>query len=397
MNKALALLSGLGIGAGLTYLADPERGRRRRALLRDKAIHVSRVSRDGLDVARRDLSNRTGGWVAATASRLRGEAVDDAILEARVRAKLGRHCAHPHAVEVAARDGTVCLSGPILAQEAGGVLDALRRVPGVAAIDDRLDRRESADLPALRGGALLSAKQLEARRQYWSPAYRLVTGIGGGGLLLWGLARRGLVGTGLGLAGLGLLGRSITNQPLRGWLGIGTEGQGYTVQKTVTVNAPIEQVYAFWSRPENFPRFMRHIREVRNLGGGRSHWVVSGPAGIPVEWDAVTTRTVKNELISWRSVPGSTVAHTGTIHLQPNPDGSTRLHIQMCYHPPAGVVGHAVATLFGADPKHEMDDDLARMTLLIQREAQGATASGAAAKNEVNAPRNPSPVKLGRT
>jgi uncharacterized membrane protein len=173
-------------------------------------------------------------------------------------------------------------------------------------------------------------------------------------------------------------------------MGIGTEGQGFTVQKTLSVDAPIDQVYAFWSRLENFPRFMRHIREVRNLGAGRSHWVVSGPAGIAVEWEAETTRAIPNRLIGWRSVPGSTVAHEGTIHLQENPDGSTRLHIQLCYHPPVGVVGHAVATLFGADPKHEMDEDLARMKLLIRGE--GAE----------DAPRAPSPsaepqkpVKLG--
>ncbi|MNT58109.1 hypothetical protein D3C72_1955250 [compost metagenome] len=88
-----------------------------------------------------------------------------------------------------------------------------------------------------------------------------------------------------------------------------------------------------------------------------------------MDWEAETIRTEPNALISWRSVPGATVSHTGTIRLQKHADGSTRVHIQMSYQPPAGMVGHAVATLFGADPKHEMDDDLARMKLLI--EAQG--------------------------
>ncbi|MOA67225.1 hypothetical protein D3C78_1943050 [compost metagenome] len=62
----------------------------------------------------------------------------------------------------------------------------------------------------------------------------------------------------------------------------------------------------------------------------------------------------------------------------------------MCYHPPAGVVGHAVATLFGADPKHEMDEDLARMTLLIQRDAagpQGASAPGVKGTEAAPSPR----------
>ncbi|MNK82881.1 Polyketide cyclase / dehydrase and lipid transport [compost metagenome] len=369
MNKALAMLGGLGIGAGLTYLTDSDRGRRRRALLRDKAIHLSHVSQNGLDVARRDLGNRTMGWVATTSSRLRGEAVDDPVLVGRVRAKLGRHCSHPHAVQAGAQRGRVVLAGPILAEEAGSLLDAIRRVPGVVAIEDRLERHERADIPRLRGGRERAVADRDQQQPYWSPATRLVAGIGGGGLLLGGLVRGGWVGMGLGLAGAGLLSRAIANRTLRDLLGWGPEGKGITLQKTLTVNAPIDQVYAFWNRPENFPRFMRHIREVRNLGEGRSHWVVSGPAGIPVEWEAETTRLVPNSLISWRSVPGSTVGNTGAIHLQANPDGSTRLHIQLSYRPPAGVLGHALATLFGTDPKHEMDDDLARMKLLIQQDA----------------------------
>lgn len=372
MNKALAVFTGLGVGAGLTYLADPERGKRRRALIRDKAIHASRVSRDGLDVARRDLGNRASGWVAATSSRLRAEPVDDAILVARVRAKLGRHCAQPHAVEVAAHEGRVVLAGPILASEAGVVLDAIRRVAGVVGIEDRLVRREGAGQPA--EGVEPRAEEIRLRQAYWSPAYRLVVGVGGGSLVLWGLARRGFLGTGLGLLGAGLLGRAIANQELRGLLGLGTAGQGFTVQKTLTLDAAIDQVFAFWSQPANFPRFMRHVREVRDLGAGRSHWVVSGPAGIAVEWEAETTRVIPNRLIAWRSVPGSTVAHEGTVHLQETAEGGTRLHIQLCYHPPAGIVGHALATLFGADPKHEMDEDLARMKLLIPRAALSGSA-----------------------
>lgn len=376
MNKVWLMMGGLGLGAGLTYLADPERGRRRRALVRDKAKRLRRISREGLEVARRDLANRSAGWVAGTSQRWRSEEVDDAVLVERVRAKLGRHCSHARAITVLADSGRVTLRGAILAQEAGGLLDAIRRVRGVKAIADQLERHEAPDVPALAGGAPESAEERQFRQQYWSPAYRLVVGGGGAGLLVWGLVRGGVPGMGLGLAGLGLLTRAIANRPLAGLLGMGATTRGFTVQKTLTVNAPIAEVFAFWSKPENFPRFMRHIREVRNLGGGRSHWVVSGPAGLPVEWDAVTTRTVKNELISWRSVPGSMVGHTGTLHLHENPDGSTRLHIQMCYHPPAGGVGHAVASMFGADPKHEMDDDLARMKLLIQREAQVKRGSG---------------------
>jgi uncharacterized membrane protein len=38
----------------------------------------------------------------------------------------------------------------------------------------------------------------------------------------------------------------------------------------------------------------------------------------------------------------------------------------MSYNPPAGVVGHAVASLFGRDPKQDLDADLMRMKSFIE-------------------------------
>jgi uncharacterized membrane protein len=54
---------------------------------------------------------------------------------------------------------------------------------------------------------------------------------------------------------------------------------------------------------ENFPRFMSNIEEIRNLGNGQSHWVVKGPAGTTVEWDATLMQVIPNEMIAWRTQP----------------------------------------------------------------------------------------------
>jgi hypothetical protein len=51
----------------------------------------------------------------------------------------------------------------------------------------------------------------------------------------------------------------------------------------------------------------------------------------------------------------------------------TQVNVNMSYTPPAGAVGHAVASLFGKDPKTEMDADLARMKSLLE---QGRTRAG---------------------
>jgi uncharacterized membrane protein len=137
------------------------------------------------------------------------------------------------------------------------------------------------------------------------------------------------------------------------------------VQKTININAPVEQVFEFWRNFENFPRFMSNVRAVRDDGGGRSHWTVAGPAGVPVSWDAEITRLEPDQLIAWKSVPGSAVANAGIIRFD-RVEGGTRIDIKLAYNPPAGAIGHGVAWLFGADPKSEIDADLVRMKTMIE-------------------------------
>jgi len=97
----------------------------------------------------------------------------------------------------------------------------------------------------------------------------------------------------------------------------------------------------------------------------RSHWTVAGPAGVPVHWTSELTRLEENRLIEWRSTNGSPVRHEGCVKFE-DCNGGTRVTVQMRYVPPAGAFGHAVAALFGADPKTEMDADLMRMKSMIE-------------------------------
>ena len=116
--------------------------------------------------------------------------------------------------------------------------------------------------------------------------------------------------------------------------------------------------------------------------------LVDGPAGVPVEWDAVITKQVPEQVLAWKSVPGSAIAQAGIIRFDSNTDGSTRVDIRFSYNPPAGAIGHAVAALFGADPKREMDEDLVRMKTLIEGghpprdAAEPAPSSFAAGRNQ---------------
>jgi uncharacterized membrane protein len=157
----------------------------------------------------------------------------------------------------------------------------------------------------------------------------------------------------------------MTNMDTSSLLGLGTDGNGIRVQKTININAPIDEVYRFWHNFENFPLFMDHVKEVV-VENGLSTWKVAGPAGSSIEFQSHITRDVPNESIAWETIPDSQIHHTGVVRFEANWDGGTRVTVQMIYMPPAGIVGHKVAELFGVDPRQAMQDDLMRLKALLE-------------------------------
>jgi hypothetical protein len=171
------LLAGAGIGAALTFMLDPDRGRRRRALVRDQMMRATRLTREGLDATARDISNRTRGIAAATGSRFSDDEASDAVLVERVRAKLGRVCSHPRALDVMARNGEITLRGPILADEAVSVMSYVASVRGVVNVVNELDVRQSADgVPSLQGQGRVAEWGLDIMQRHWAPATRALVG-----------------------------------------------------------------------------------------------------------------------------------------------------------------------------------------------------------------------------
>ena len=212
MNKGLMFGAGLGLGTGLMYLLDPDRGRRRRALLRDKGAWAVRKTGDCIGVTKRDLQNRTQGIVTEIQSHFSTEPIDDGKLVERVRSKLGRVVSHPGAIQVIAQNGKVTLSGPILVEEIPELLACVNRVQGVNQVISDLDAHEHAENhPALQGGRARQGDRFEFLQENWSPTARLIAGAAGASLAAYGGVRRDALGAGLGTAGLLLLTRGITN------------------------------------------------------------------------------------------------------------------------------------------------------------------------------------------
>ena len=181
------LLSGIAIGAAGVLMLDPNRGARRRAVLRDQALRASRLTGEVLDTTMRDAANRAHGLVAETHGWITEGPVADARLLARVRARLGRVCSHPRVVTVEVQDGQVTLRGPVLAAEVQALLAAAAAVRGVGSVINELEAHETADgIPALQGAGRVSGQRFDVFQRTWAPATRAIVGaaaLAAGGLV----------------------------------------------------------------------------------------------------------------------------------------------------------------------------------------------------------------------
>jgi uncharacterized membrane protein len=139
------------------------------------------------------------------------------------------------------------------------------------------------------------------------------------------------------------------------------------VGRTVTINKPRAEVFAFWRDFQNLPRFMENIEKVDVTDERRSHWVVSAPAGRTVEWDAIITEEEPDRLIAWKSGEGADVDHSGRIEFRDNSAGrGTEVTATILYDPPGGSLGKLAAKLFQKDPMTQARRDLRRFKQLME-------------------------------
>jgi uncharacterized membrane protein len=162
---------------------------------------------------------------------------------------------------------------------------------------------------------------------------------------------------------------------------------GLRVDRSITINLPRPEAFRFLRNLGNLPKFLSHVQSVTETGEGRSHWVVCGPAGHSFEWDAVLHNERDNELIAWRTLPGSDVDHAGSVLFRDAPWGrGTEVRIELQYNPPAGAAGALISRLWGEEPTQQIDDDMLRLkqileigeVLTTEGQPRGSAALGAA-------------------
>jgi uncharacterized membrane protein len=211
--------------------------------------------------------------------------------------------------------------------------------------------------------------------------------LGGGALLLLvGASRRSIGGAILAASAAPLLYRGIVGHwpPVASGLTPSDDTKtalagtrGVRVRESIRLEVPRADVYAFWRRLENLPRFMTHLDRVTERSNGTSHWVAVGPAGLAVEWEAEIINEVHNKLIAWRSLPGSDVVSAGSVNFdEARAYRSTEVRVDLEYAPPAGKAGALIASLFGSEPSQTIREDLRHFKQLLEAgEIPRATAT----------------------
>lgn len=214
---------------------------------------------------------------------------------------------------------------------------------------------------------------------------RIVSALGGAALTVMGLRDlRSPAGVSMLVTGGFLLVRGLSGYcPVNHALGRNTNrtaGSPVEVKTSVTLNKPASEVYSFWRKLENLPRIMTHLQKVEETDQTHSKWTAKGPAGVgTVSWEAEIVEDHQNELISWRSLPGSTVDNAGQVRFRETP-GGTEINVHMSYRLPAGDVGGVAAKLFSPMAERILRDDIKDLKHVMEGDSPMARKGGSGKK-----------------
>lgn len=136
-------------------------------------------------------------------------------------------------------------------------------------------------------------------------------------------------------------------------------------QQSTQINASIEDCFDQWMKFEEFPRFMKHVKSVTSQGNNTWHWVVDGPLGAKLEWDAVMDGKAQDKMISWHTISDSQVDTQGAVIFKEIGPNVTEVTSTLQYEPPAGALGEIVAQIF-SNPETMVKQDLEQFKKLME-------------------------------
>ncbi len=208
------------------------------------------------------------------------------------------------------------------------------------------------------------------------PIERLLSMVAGTALIGAGLLRRGKLGTALFAGGGVMIWRGVTGRCfVYKALGMSTAVEcednedyqsfptrGLTIDQSITVHRPVEEVFRFWRDLSNLPRFLSQVQSIQVKDEKHSRWSVRTWFGGSMQWNAEIFKEKHNRLIAWKSEEKARIPNMGTVHFSPLKNGhessSTEVRITFAYQPPGAALGLALFRLLGDSIAKQIGKDL---------------------------------------
>lgn len=139
------------------------------------------------------------------------------------------------------------------------------------------------------------------------------------------------------------------------------------IRRAITIDKPADELYTFWRKLENLPRFMHHLASVESTGDKSSHWKAKIIGGIPVEWDAEIVEERPGQRLAWRTQPDAQVQQNGVVEFKPAAGGrGTVVTVEIQYTPPGGIIGETFGHLLNGVTAQQVKDDIGRFKSLME-------------------------------
>ena len=141
----------------------------------------------------------------------------------------------------------------------------------------------------------------------------------------------------------------------------------HKVEASIVIRRSPQEVYRYWRNLENHLLFIDNLENVEILDAKRSRWTWNvKPFGEIAEWTSEIIADIPGKMLSWQTLPGSSINQAGSVWFKPTAQGWTEVHWQVAWDPPAGEIGNIAAKLLGEDPAHTMREDLNRLRAVLE-------------------------------
>jgi uncharacterized membrane protein len=141
------------------------------------------------------------------------------------------------------------------------------------------------------------------------------------------------------------------------------------VRESIIIKRKAGDIYRFWRNLENLPLFINHIDSIEDLGGGQNRWTIKTPVG-PLSWVSEITDDKVDQIIQWRSMPGSSIQNSGSLSLEEKGSDATEATVELRYSPPSSHDSFLEDKILEVITDTQLTGDLKKFKSIMESETE---------------------------